>query len=424
MLGNMDSQGALRSVGITDQNSTVYAYTANTREAKEYDTTDVAFDKIADNSDKKDYGALIVNSPYGPLVSAVDLDQKDLNKKYKKISTPIKIVNTQTGVDKTLSYYYVPKGSTKEELTWNNLTEKGINGDLVPVPISDPNEYQWNLPPHKWSLPVFPSNNSDSTPSGFSKNSGNDRYRRGRIWWKYSDENIRLITAGSSQGVSVSNENRKYGFQFLWNPESFSTAVAVQMDATPNSNDRFLGTVGAFPATETISFNIRLDRTNDFACANNLFKRPTDVTLSQSSPNFITTAQVKRFVPFYNNGFSGIGKKNSSVMEEKLVDLFQRGTIADIEFLYRAINGSGPGENTLWKNPRGVSTADIGFLQPTLLNVDIGPLSYQGYVTSMSVAHIGFTQDMTPIRSDVQITLNLLATAGITSKYADEQMGD
>jgi hypothetical protein len=230
-----------------------------------------------------------------------------------------------------------------------------------------------------------------------------------------------MITKPGEKGLALSNTGRKYGFQFLWNPESFSTAVAVQMDATPNSNDRFLGTVGAFPATETISFNVRVDRTNDFACANTLLARPSNISFSKSGNKFIDASDVQRFAQFYNSGFSAQSSVNKATLSDKLIDLFQRGTIADIEFLYRAINGAGPGDGQLWQSPRGIATADIGFLQPTLLNIDIGPLSYQGYVTSMSVTHLAFTQDMTPIRSDVQISLNLLATAGLTSKYAESE---
>jgi len=111
------------------------------------------------------------------------------------------------------------------------------------------------------------------------------------------------------------------------------------------------------------------------------------------------------------------GKRSS--VEDKLVDLFQRGTLADIEYLYKAINGAGPGSTAsggdYWKNTRGTITADIGFLMPTLLNIDVGPLSYVGYVTSMSVNHIMFTQDMIPIRSTVNISFNLLATAGLAT---------
>jgi hypothetical protein len=38
-----------------------------------------------------------------------------------------------------------------------------------------------------------------------------------------------------------------------------------------------------------------------------------------------------------------------------------------------------------------------------------------GYLTSLQVNHLSFTESMIPMRSDVTISLNLLATAGITS---------
>jgi hypothetical protein len=56
---------------------------------------------------------------------------------------------------------------------------------------------------------------------------------------------------------------------------------------------------------------------------------------------------------------------------------------------------------------------------PTLLNIDIGPLSYLGYVTNMAVTHTMFTQDMIPIQSTVQVAFNLLATAGLTTATSD-----
>jgi hypothetical protein len=322
--------------------------------------------------------------------------------------------------------------------------ETAKDGDTTPSPQpeADPSEYKWNLPPHKWSMPLTPTlvNNPGGGYNDFGKpNRSSEAYRRGRLWWN-SSANLD-ITVGSSNSSSdaqkiakqASDNERKYGFQFLWNPESFSTAVQVQMETTPDVKDMFLSLVAAFPATETVAFNIVLDRTNDFACANAKFERPG---LNTSNIFGVPAAQVSQYRPdqSYDNKVTERGLLRNSVrefseyysgntsfqtsaeqLEEKLIDLFERGTIADVEYLYRAINGPGTGD-TLWTNRRGIQTADIGFLMPTLLNIDIGPLAYKGYVTSLGVQHMRFTPDMIPISTNVSIQLNVLATAGLTSK--------
>jgi hypothetical protein len=271
-------------------------------------------------------------------------------------------------------------------------------------------------------MPLFRTYSKETSEkvNKLEPSSQSDLYRRGRIWWKMSDESLLFQQTGSDTTTRPSNkEERRYGFQFIWNPEAFNTTVAVQMDVTPTAQDRFLGGAGFFPATQGITFNITLDRTNDFASAIGLFSkkqndgiRVSNLTIPVTSN--ITAAQVQGLKQYYQQGNSA--QTSSTAMDEKLIDLFTRGTIADLEFLYKAINGVGPGGSlsNQWINGRGIATADIGFLTPTLLNVDIGPLSYAGYVNNLSITHKYFTPDMVPIRTDVTISLQLLATAGLT----------
>lgn len=346
------------------------------------------------------------------------------NTAYQTVGSSVKLTTVKTNNKASVKYIdvkpVIPTFSQKASVSSNN--KQGIP---IPAAPQNPGQYQWNLPPHKWSMPRAAHSDPNNMPDSSRKTPSDDRYRRGRIWWKATDTSLSTVDQNGNT-VKVDSSDRKYGFQFLWNPTSFSTSVAVQMDATPNANDRFLSTVGAFPATESVSFALEINRINDFACANAFFKRPTNIggaLGNASSNNFISPVEVARFLPYYQNNGSFTasllrnGKKRT--VEDKLVDLFQRGTLADIEYLYMAINGPGPGgtssANDHWKNGRGIITADIGFLMPTLLNIDVGPLSYIGYVTSMSVNHTMFTQDMIPIQSTVNISLNLLATAGLAT---------
>ena len=291
----------------------------------------------------------------------------------------------------------------------------------ISLPPGNPNEYDWNLPPHKWSLPLAASivNEQHYVKNKVSpKSPSSDKYRRGRLWWKANPPISTVDANGNVSALSVGDANRKYGFQFLWNPETVGTQVAVQLEATPSVQDRFLGVTGAFPATQTVSFVIRLDRTNDFACASTLFPNLDDIVRRDSAAlNVLLPRDVEDFKKFYKPANSFAVADSSEKMNKKLIDLFQRGTIADIEYLYKTINGPGPSgaEGNEWMNGRGIKTADIGWLMPTLLHVDIGPLSYDGYVTALQVNHTAFTPNMTPIRSELTISLNVMATASITT---------
>lgn len=304
------------------------------------------------------------------------------------------------------------------------------------LPPPNPSEYDWNLPPHRWSLPLSSQtvNNIENQEPFGVRGEPHDAYRRGRIWWKANyGLDINYGKDKKSVKLGQGDNDRKIGFQFLWNPETFGTQVAVQMEAVPQPADIFLGVSGAFPATEVISFNIRIDRTNDFACAAARVPRPRlqDNTFnliqyergfaagdSTSAARYILTDSIGKervtdLKEFYSvsGGFFYYGDR----LEQKIADLLNYGTIADIEYLYSAINGKGPGNGKPWINGRGRKTADIGFLMPTLLHVDIGPLSYEGYVTNLNVNHIAFTPDMVPIRTDVSFSMNLLATVTLSN---------
>lgn len=302
-------------------------------------------------------------------------------------------------------------------------------------PPTEPLNYRWNLPPHKWSLPVRPVLMHPDLYTG-SPNAGvvDDRYRRGRIWWYANTKNTYATdSSGKNFKTQAEGEARKYGFQFMWNPETFSTSVSLNTEVTPTPADRFVGVAGAFPSGETISFTIRIDRTNDFTCFRNLLQKDYGSSLSLISPAVLNIPQfplndagnaarlaaqaaaaaANQSVPtfdqlatYYAPGFSLAPGES---MSEKIKQLLELGTLADIEYIYKAVNGPN------WKSISGRETSDIGYLSATLLRVDIGPSSYVGYINGLTVNHLAFSQDMTPMRTDVQIAMNLMASAGIAS---------
>jgi hypothetical protein len=275
-------------------------------------------------------------------------------------------------------------------------------------PSTEPTlDYKWNLPPHMWSMPVTPIQVEEDMYKADTNLVGvPETYRRGRMWW-YANTTNSFVDSDGKEKPQTKGSDRRYGFQFLWNPESYTTSISLNTDTTPSVNDRFVGVAGAFPSGETISFSIRLDRTNDFACLKNLIKK--GYTLGNyEGPVADDKSLVEMVQKYYNTGF--FNNQSAAERGKQLKELLDLGTVADLEYIYTAVNGPG------WKNITGRKTGDIGYLSATLLRIDIGPLSYIGYINSLNVTHISFSQDMTPIRTDVSIAMNLMASAGIQDK--------
>lgn len=271
----------------------------------------------------------------------------------------------------------------------------------MPTGGTDLSLYSWNLPPHKWSQPIEP-NQQDSYIGDAKRWDGisNPVNRRGRIYWYARNDATWINSTTSNTGTNT--EDPRYGFHFLWNPDSFQTSVAVNMDITPTSNDKFAKVIGAFPSGESLIVNLMVDRTNDLFC---LRSHRTD----QSS--FKT--DWSQFYEYYQGfSFENPGSKEyRQSMDSKLRALQEYGTLADIEYIYKAINGPG------WTNPvLDRETSDIGFLLPTLLKIEIGPVGYLGYVNSLNITHNAFTKGMIPMRSTVSMQFNLMATAGLASQ--------
>jgi hypothetical protein len=307
-----------------------------------------------------------------------------------------------------------------------------------PPPEFPDSTYQWNLPPHAWSLPVDPY---DIAPDTTVKRTDNfHSTRRGRIWFYNGyvgptyEAGVNTGTyapaAGTGTGATAAPaDQNKYGFQFIWNPETFSQSTSVNMSVTPSGSDPSIALTGFAAANSTMSFTLRLDRTNDFACAKgfslggkvdpvsgNVFGG-TSASLDLPTTNkqadkfnyslattVAGTLGGSSFTKFYTQG----QPRNSDAdfqlnMAKKISELLTYGTESDLEYLYRTVNGDG------WTGIGGRKTSNMGYLMPALIRVDLGNQKFVGVVSSVQVNHLAFTRDMVPIRTDVGITIDLRA---------------
>jgi hypothetical protein len=302
--------------------------------------------------------------------------------------------------------------------------EKPNSNDVVTTAknnwTASPKDYKFNLPPHQWSIPLRPVE-VDSTIVSGANGSGTSFHglRRGRIWYWNTSGDITQIDSSTGEtvtaaekvagtkvvgGSEINLEDRKYAFQFLWNPESISVNVARNMDITPSAADALRVVTGVFPGQETVSLNLLLDRTNDFAC------------IKHASQG--TTSDLKTFETYYLNRYPNELKQDFATEMDALL---RQGTLYDLEYLFRAVNGSGfigpDGKPGYYTNLLNRVTANIGYLQPTLLGIELGPtqdnLSYVGWISNLSMNHTKFTETMIPLQTQVSISIECFSGSGI-----------
>ena len=310
-----------------------------------------------------------------------------------------------------------------------------------------PRNYDYNLPPHKWSLPVRPQRVDGYEGDGNHAQNNHEgdfhRLRRGVIWhWSNGsdisaakEENGQTVITNAaklqeatkevdkknkilSQGSGVAN-NYNYGFQFLWNPETISSSISRNMDVTPSAADRFRSVAGDFPGQETYQFQIMLDRVNDFAAFRsmagdtyaNSMNHPKAVEVNANSPQ----VRESKYSKIPTSAMSYYPSALGSVNMEKINALMKYGTMADLEYLFKALNGNGANQGSgEWATLMLKKTANIGFLSPSLLGFRFGPnaqqqLSFVGWITNLSINHTYFTEDMIPLRTTVSFSCDAFA---------------
>jgi hypothetical protein len=308
--------------------------------------------------------------------------------------------------------------------------------------VTNPINYKFNLPPHLWSLPIRPIN-VGTREETFVKNTTYNSFhglRRGRLWFFLGEYDLSKTNQGttvksssslsgltSSPGPSEAaayaaaakrgktiTGDRDYGFQFLWNPESISSSVSVNLDVTPSSADRFRSVSGVFLGSTTVTVNIVLDRTNDFACFKGDQGFAVDDT-PEGKRHFVQPTEY--WAKYYRASYPQENK--TTPISTRVYELMDKGTLADLEYLFKTINGAGAGKEKDWVNLLGRKTADIGFLQPVLVGMQLGPtidsLSYVGWINSLNVNHVAFTESMIPIRTMVTITMQTMTGTGIAN---------
>lgn len=176
-----------------------------------------------------------------------------------------------------------------------------------------------------------------------------------------------------------------YGFRFHYNPQTIDQTIGTLQGISPElmmSGKDQANMITAPTQSSTISFQLWLNRIEDMNALANV------VHVERSAP-LITDADSTNYYP-----------EVVTQADREFIKNF--GTMYDLEFLFKAVNGEMGG----YTSPmRGVKTADVGWLNGMAVEMHLGrKLRYLARIINISVKHILFTENMVPTLSVVTIS--------------------
>ena len=268
------------------------------------------------------------------------------------------------------------------------------------------NDYKWKYGqkalnalaarPYRFNAPLHPSMRKVPGGSPYDVHHGPGDLRvdwpetSGRQPWKWR---VGQLVADAAPAAYKPGDYR-YGFRFLYNPSSIQFSTPLTSKLSPSAMAGSSGTNLNMMSQGSITLELFLNRVMDVT-------QPTD------------------------NYQTGKGQK---IAPEDLAELQERGTMYDIDYLYRTINGmwsldetAGPIKKPRKKkgkkkdkdipDPEMTQTGDIGMLLPTSTWLSIGrAMRYYGWVQSISYTHEMFSEDMVPLVTRVQLAFARILT--------------
>lgn len=195
--------------------------------------------------------------------------------------------------------------------------------------------------------------------------------------------------------LSYIKDDKNYGFRFLYNPSTVNMAWGIVEQFSPqfeaSGQDKATAlSVGLMKSA--ISFELYLNRIGDMAFLDSNGLKASTVTQT-NGVNYITQQ-----VPQFNIEDIYAGK----VPPEDLALIYERGTMYDLEYLFRTVGG----HNSRYKaNVLGGETSDKGWLMPIPVELHLGSgLRYLVRVSQLDVQHIIFNERMVPLWTQVTVT--------------------
>jgi hypothetical protein len=211
----------------------------------------------------------------------------------------------------------------------------------------------------------------------------------------------RQFTTNLAQNLGGANANlpldpQMYGFKFLYNPKEVAMAWGVMDKMDPSyiaSGSEVFNVISAGLMSATITVTILLNRIHDFSYIDaNGFKSgvSNDAFLEDADQRLVARNRGLLQSPY-----------PEYVSPEDLQDIYRKGTMYDIEYLFRTINGP----HATFVSRLNGKTADRGWLRPSLVELHLGAgMRYRVRLAQFAVTHSVFNSRMVPILSSVQLT--------------------
>lgn len=269
-----------------------------------------------------------------------------------------------------------------------------VNGDGA---VKPPFKYTYNAPMVKSAY--FGSFGVQADSAGSSALSTPGFYKDGRNAFQTTSgpSAITGVLAGTQQGakgtiqmsqfiaqtVKLTESQKKnplfdtkmYGFKFLYNPNTVNMSWGVVTDINPQLEamglDKSVSLTSAL--SSTINFQLVLNRIDDL--------------------NILDVNGIKTSV--------GTNPYPSVVDINELKTIYKKGTMYDLEYLFKTINGF----SSTYKSGLNGNTADWGWLYAIPVELHLGDgLRYLVRISSLDVEHKIFNERMVPTYSLINIT--------------------
>ena len=308
--------------------------------------------------------------------------EKDLN--------PPKVVLSKLILNKAIVNKKTTK-ATSQSSGVNTSTLLGIaaasGGSKGPSPLT----YYYNAPMIKTSYLSAGASQDSPSPQQRTSNlsiSGADNYGQGLDAWTGAAASKGVIQMDATSAFSIANsstyngqqyDGNLYGFKFLYNPKE----VAMTWGVAEGQNWEGIAAgleAGTAPSAalqnSTISFSLLLNRSNDLG--------------------YLDSNGLKAGVGNPYGTFA-----HTKPINEELAELYEKGTMYDMEYLFRTLTGLNSSSYSGFKG----DTADQGWLQGFAVELHLGNrLRYLVRVTNVEVNHVIFDERMVPIVSYVNIS--------------------
>ena len=204
---------------------------------------------------------------------------------------------------------------------------------------------------------------------------------------------LSTFTTNSFDKSKVKFELQKYGFKFLYNPTTVSMAWGLMSSMDPfyeSTQMEKFQVVASSLMSSTVSFQLMLNRIKDFDYIDGTGLRGGAI------PQYVNTTTL--------SGIQAASKNNpypETVPNKDLAEIYNKGTMYDLEYLFKTINGP---DGTFVSDLNG-TTADRGWMRPTIVELHLGnSMRYRVRISEFAVNHLMFNNRMVPLLSTVTLT--------------------